>query len=199
LMAAFATPMGWAVIALLFLANLYAAYEVAVYRNRSPALVCVVSALFPVVGPLLFLSFPTEGGISDEAAVIEAEDADVPAAVTAQAKKTGPAVASSLGLAAAEKKSGAGTTEPMIFKRGDTTFNRRFFETKFSGFFRVVPSEAEKDMVIVIRAAKNEYVAKRISRISSSDLHVQLLHGATEASVPFGEIVEVRLRHKDAK
>jgi hypothetical protein len=41
-------------------------------------------------------------------------------------------------------------------------------------------------------------VAKRISRISSNEMHVQVLSGG-EVTVPFAEITSVTLRHKDAK
>ena len=85
------------------------------------------------------------------------------------------------------------------FKRGDFTLNRRFIETKFSGFFRVVPTEAEKDLVFVVRTNKNEYIAKRISRISSNEMHVTLLRGGIEQMVPFADITELQIRHKDAK
>ena len=87
---------------------------------------------------------------------------------------------------------------PQSYKRGEFTFNRRFIETKFPGFFRVVQSENEKDLVLVVRAAKEEYIAKRITRISSNEMHIQLLRG-TEVSVPFAEILEILVRHKDVK
>ena len=88
---------------------------------------------------------------------------------------------------------------PETFKRGDYTFNRRFVETKFSGFFRVVPAEAEKDLVLVVRTNKAEFVGKRVSRVSSTDLHLQLLRGAVEQAVPYADITDFQIRHKDAK
>jgi hypothetical protein len=87
--------------------------------------------------------------------------------------------------------------EAQVFNRTDTTFDRRFFETKFTGFFRVVP--ADPDMVLVVKTAKNEYVARRISRISGNEVHLQLLRGNTEVGVAYGEIAQVQVRHKDAK
>jgi hypothetical protein len=84
-----------------------------------------------------------------------------------------------------------------VFKRTEVTMDRRFFETKFAGFFRMVPENP--DMVLAVRTAKQEYVARRISRISSNEVHLQLLRGNTEVGVPFGEISEVQVRHKDAK
>jgi hypothetical protein len=109
-----------------------------------------------------------------------------------------PPPSAGLSLAASKAEVTAGTALPQTFSRGEFTFNRRFFETKFPGFFRVVPSEADKDLVLAIRGARNEYVAKRISRISSNEMHVQVLSGG-EVMVPFAEITSVTLRHKDAK
>ncbi|MCZ7640764.1 MAG: hypothetical protein M5U12_34740 [Verrucomicrobia bacterium] len=54
---------------MLYAANLLAAYEIARYRNRPVAVVCGLSALLPLLGPLIFLASPTleahagEGGM----------------------------------------------------------------------------------------------------------------------------------------
>jgi hypothetical protein len=86
------------------------------------------------------------------------------------------------------------------YQRGQFTFNRRFIETKFPGFFGVVRRDADKDMVLVIKAARGEYIGQRISRIAANDLHLQVQHGhaTEEVMVPFQEIQEIRLKHKDA-
>jgi hypothetical protein len=202
--ASYNTPGGLAILIVLFLANIYAAYEIAVFRNRPAALVCGISAILPVVGPIVFLSLPTAGeeGDPEHGMAPAGAPGDVLASggAVAQAKKTGPTPS---GLSVAAPKLDNRTEAPLtaggVYKRGDTTFNRRFFETKFAGLFRVVPSEAEKDLVLVIRAAKNEYIAKRITRIATNEMHVQTLRGGTEAMIPFGEIIEVQVRHKDAK
>lgn len=197
--ASIATPAGIAIGLVLLLGNLYAAYEIARYRNRPPGLVCGVSLLLPVIGPALFLAMPTaEGHIADEAVPPEA------AAQAAGKSTTGPLaktpMASGLSIAHGEKPGGApaAASGPQSYKRGEFTFNRRFMETKFPGFFRVVQGEAEKDLVLVVRTAKEEHIAKRISRISTNELHLQPLRGS-EVSVAFAEIVEVLVRHKDAK
>jgi hypothetical protein len=106
-------------------------------------------------------------------------------------------MASGLSIAGGGEKHAA-AHGPQIYKRGEFTFNRRFMETKFSGFFRVVLSEADKDNVILVRTAKEEFVAKRISRISSNEMHLQLISGK-EVSVAFADIAEMQLRQKDAK
>jgi hypothetical protein len=103
-----------------------------------------------------------------------------------------------LSLAAVKAEGGEGITVPQTFNRGEFTFNRRFFETKFPGFFRVVPSESEKDLVLAIKGVRTEYVCKRISRISSNEMHVQVLSGG-EVQVTFAEITSITIRNKDAK
>jgi hypothetical protein len=64
----------------------------------------------------------------------------------------------------------------------------------------VVPTDAEKDMVLVIKTPKQEYVARRISRISATEMYVQLLQaGSKEVRVVLGEIAQIIVRHKDDK
>ena len=90
--------------------------------------------------------------------------------------------------------------EPLIFKRGEFSFNRRFFETRFSGFFKVMPSEAEKNLILVIKCAKGEFKGRRISKISATELSLQLFTAggaSSEESILFNDIFEVQVRQKD--
>src|SRR5262249_16624117 len=50
---------GLIILLLLYAANLYAAYEISLFRAQSIPLVCGISALVPVIGPIVFLSIPT--------------------------------------------------------------------------------------------------------------------------------------------
>jgi hypothetical protein len=191
------TPIGILLLVILAGANLYAAYEVALYRQQSPAIVCAVSFFLPILGPIIFLSLPTQSAYEETTYEVPAEVAG------ASARKTTGMVAakpSGLSLAAGEKAGpGAAHLQPQVYNRGEHTFNRRFFESKFPGFFRVVAGEAEKDLVLVFKCVKNEYIGKRISRISSNELHLQLINSTTEVNVPFSDVTTVILRHKDAK
>ncbi len=93
----------------------------------------------------------------------------------------------------------ANLPKPQIYQRGAFMFNRRFFETKFGGFFGVVRRDAEKEMVLVIKSARGEYIADRISRISTNDFHVQVRkgHATEEVTIPFTEIQEVIYKHQN--
>lgn len=221
LAAAFVTPLGLALLGALLLGNIYAAYEIARFRNQPAPLVCGISTLFPIVGPIIFLSLPPRVEQAVDATLSDAQfetahagTAPPPApgqesqgSLTSRMKSKITSMfhgkpAGGLSLATAPKaESAAAPVQTQVFTRGEFTFNRRFFETKFPGFFRVVPSEAEKDLVIAIKAIRGEYVGRRISRISSNEMHIQLQTGGAsqEVMIPFAEITQVQIRHKDAK
>jgi len=112
-----------------------------------------------------------------------------------------PDETSTLRLAQAEGvPSPAGLPQTQVFPRGAFTFNRRFFETKFAGFFGVVRRDAEKEMVMFVKSARGQFVATRISRIAANDMHIQVQKGqaSEEVMIPFSEIQEVQLKHQDA-
>lgn len=188
------SPAGFMVLGILMLANLYAASEIATYKGRPIPLVVGAALVLPVIAPIIFLIMPESEAARAAAAEGHAGPAAPQEVVSAEAKVAG--MQSSLGLKQ-DAKSGKPGQDMQVYKRSDTTFDRRFFETKFTGFFRVVP--ADPDMVLVVKTAKQEYVARRISRISMSEVHLQLLRGNTEVAVAFGEMAEVQVRHKDAK
>ena len=196
LLGSLTTAPGLVMLGLLFIGNLFAAYEIGVYRGRPVALVCGVSAVLPVIGPILFLATPSATPV-----MVESMDDGATGASNEPVNPMASTGSRSGGLSVASQEKGGGGGDAgatKVFKKGDTTFNRRWFEVTFSGFFRVVPSEAEKNLVLVVKAGRNEYVAKRITRISMTDIHLQLIN-AGEIPVSFDEIYEVQVRHKDAK
>lgn len=198
IIAGFFTPIGLLILIALLAANVYAAYDIALYKQLSVPLVCGVSFFLPVLGPILFLAMPAQQAASESPYEVPADMAGAKGRKTTALVADKPA--SGLSLAAADKTGpAAAAAQPQVYSRGEHTFNRRFFETKFPGFFRVVASEAEKDLVLVLRCVKNEYVGRRVTRISSNELHLQLLNSTTEVSVPFAEVTTVIVRHKDAK
>jgi len=204
------TPIGLTALALLFAANLLTGYEIALYRNRPVPLVCGLSAVLPLLGPLIFLVSPTvvehgeEGPVGEEELVPEVVGPAVAVAGSpgrATSRRVGvpvPAPGGGLRVAAQEKAAPVSIGHRKVFNRADYTFNRRFIETQFSGFFRIVPLEAEKDLVLDVKTAKKQYTAKRISRISANEMFLQLVEGGstTEVNVQFVEIAQMIVRHK---
>lgn len=195
------TPVGLFILGLLYFANLFAAYEVANYRNRPVAVVCAVSAILPLLGPLIFLASHTL-----EAAPAETPDVPPPPPqpTAAPAAPAGPHVVGTPptpaggGLRmAAHQEAAAGAFTPKVFNRGEVMINRRFVETQFSGFFRMVPLESERDLVLVVKTAKQEFVGKRISRITAGEFYLVTLQNGQEVSISFGEVAQITIQHKD--
>jgi hypothetical protein len=199
--ASMANPLGLTLLGILYLANLYAALEIARFRSRPIPLVVGISAIAPILGPILFVSLPPGNAV----AAAPAETAEAPPAATESVNPMQGALPAGMqggGLGLAGGGHGAKTAgNPnynQVYTRSNSTFDRKFFESKFTGFFRVVPMDPEKDLVIVVKTAKQELIGTRISRISAAEIHFQLQRG-TEASVPFGEITEVSVRPKGTK
>lgn len=203
--ALFSSGVGVFLLFVFYAANIYAAYEIAVFRLQPKVLVCGVAAVFPLFGPIIFLAMPTKiTKPEDEGFIVETAEAapnySVPnpaaeQAAAAEAAKGGVHLAHSETPAA-----GAALPPTQTFQRGAFTFNRRFLETKFSGFFLAVKRAADRDMVLLVKAARGTYVAQRITRITGNDMHLEVHKGpaSEEVLVPFSEIQEIQLKHKDA-
>jgi hypothetical protein len=203
------STLGVFVLLVLYAANIYAAYEVALFRAQPPGLVAGLSAIpfLGVLAPIVFLSMPTrisksaEPFVEEPAAVAEASGAPAPAAGEDLNPMRGQAEHPS-GLKLAATESGHDkprTPETITYQRGQFTFNRRFIETKFPGFFAVVRREADKDMILAVKTARGEYAGQRISRIAPNDMHLEIQRGGAteEVLIPFQEIQQIQLKHKD--
>jgi len=196
--ALFSSSVGLFALLLIYAANIYAGYEIAIVRIRPKALVMGVAAVLPIVGPVIFLALPMKVEAAPDEAQAEADPATF--AVPGQ-----PAPAQEeihvTGVTTGSRPAAAGQAAGQVFQRGQFTFNRRFIETKFPGFFGVVRRDADRDMVLIIKSTRGEYIGQRISRIAANDLHLQVQRGhvSEEVMIPFVEIQEIRLKHKDAK
>lgn len=197
--ALFVSPVTLVLLLLIWGGSLYASYEIAIFKNRPVALVMPIAAVFPVVGPLVFFCMPA-------APVKSAEELEAEAAAIMQ---EGEMVEE--GAEIAQEQQTAVETEPtaptepqypppQIFKRGQFIFNRRFFETKFAAFFRPVLGEEEKNMVIIIRSARGEYLGHRFSKAEANHVFLQIYKGnaSEEVMLPYVEINEIIIKHKDA-
>lgn len=185
---------GLILLLLIYGANLFAAYEVAYFRNYHFAVVCGTAAVVPVIGPLVFLCLPTRSKHApvvdagpqpgDTADVMNEEDEEEEAVVEVAPM---PVVAQ--------------IPATQVFKRGEVAINRRFIETKFAPFFRVIIGDNEKDLRLVIKSSKGEFVGNRVSKVTQTDMSLQITNesGASiEETFPIADIFEIQIRHKDA-
>ena len=230
--ALFASPLSIALVALVYLANLYAAYEIAIFRRYPLPMAIGAAAVLPIVAPVIFLCLPTrtdearheepvasapepvqplqqQRSIPSAPAPRPAASYSPPARFSVPGQQSAPAHATEPPHeeeAPAEEPApepapvAAKLPEPIVYRRGQTMFNRRFFETKLAGFLRMVPSDSERDMVINIKSARGEYMGNRISKLQPEDLTLQFHRGSasSDVTIPFTEIQEVTIKHKDA-
>jgi len=208
--AIFASPVGLTILLVLYAANLFAAYEVAAYRHRPLPTVCGLAAIpfFGVLSPIIFIAMPPRTALAegqDEPAQTRFR-ATPPPADAPSAPAAAPTPEEVVGVVSAHQTSApmaqqvASTKpEPIVFRRNEFSFNRRFFETKLAGFFRLVPGEAERDMVVHIKSGRGDFTGRRIVRITPSELYLQVFHDNATADemIPFVEVMEVQIRHKD--
>jgi hypothetical protein len=203
------SPVGWFMVVVVYGANLFAAYEVSVYRRQPMALVCGLAAIpfFGVLSPIIYGAMPTQKPPPE--VLVQAAPAPDGSVVAPEAAvgEGVPVAGAEAGTAQAAATSAAPAPppppewpEPIVFPRSEFSFNRRFFETKFAGFFRLVPSEAEKDLVLMITAARGRFVGRRITRITPNELYLQVFknNASADEMIPFTEISEVQIRHKDS-
>jgi len=190
------SSVGFFALALIYGANIYAGFEIAVFRARPKALVMGVAAVLPIVGPIVFLSLPTQIEVIPESELAAAEADPATFAVPGQPGVTAEvSVADGTpGMPPAEKPAG------QVFQRGQFTFNRRFFETKFSGYFGVVRHGTEKDQTLLVKTGGGQFVVERITRISSNDVDLEVIQNGVhqEIMLPFAQIQEIQLRPKTA-
>ena len=182
------SSVGLVILLALYAANLYSAYEIAIYRAQPLALVMGLAAICPVIPQIIFLALPTRIPKEEEPVEAGAEGAAAAAAAP-------PTIGAGLQLAReTPAPAAAKPAEPTVFKKGEYVFNRRFFETRFSSFFGMV--RRDKSKVLILKTAKQQYVVNRITRITATDMHVEVQKGAGVEEIPlsFTEIVEVELR-----
>ncbi len=195
--ALFSSSVGLIVLMLIYAANIFAGYEIAVVRSRPIALVMGVAVVLPILGPIIFLALPVPVEPAHTAAP-QPEAAPHTFTVPGAAQ---PAAAGIHIVEASWQKDAAAAAAPVesqVFQRGQFTFNRRFFETKFSGFFAMIRRESEKNLMLTVKTGRALFVVERITRIATNEMHVEVLQGTVkqEVTVPFAEIVEVQLKPK---
>lgn len=181
---------------LIYVGNIYLGYEVAIFKNRKAPLVCAVAAVLPIIGLILFIALPpapvkpVEELMAEESAGAEAVEGEEAGAVQPEQQV----------IEQQQKKEQEPTLPPTIsFLRGQYTFNRRFFETKFAGFFRPVPGDDEKDRELVLVTLRGTYIGQRFTKITPNEIFLLVKKGeaSEEIMIPFIEIREVHIKHKD--
>lgn len=186
------SSLGLFILLVLYVTNLYAAYEVAVVRGKPLALVIGLSAVLPVIGPIIFLAQPMQAAPVEEAAP-EAGAPGAPApggGAPAPGQEDLQILSASWQPSQEEKK-----PQPQVFSRGAFTLNKRFIETKFAGFIGEPKGDA-KNFSMEIKTLKETIAVECIKQVGATGAILETPNG--QLSVPFADIQEIKLIPKSA-
>ena len=198
--AAFGSEGGLGLLVAIALGSMMAGLGVAAFRESNPIWAAGVSLLLPIIGPVLFLVKPKVeyDDEYDEDEEYEYEEVETPGGAT-MTDTGGGAVAGMMPEAKKMSFAQTGTKKSGLkaqsWTRGDTKFDRSFFQNNFPNYFKSVIGATEREFVLAIKTGKREYVGQRIKRISGTDIHMELLN-SKEQKISFSEMGTVELRPK---
>ena len=188
------SSLGLFILLIIYVANLYAAYEVAVVRGKPIGAVMGLSAVLPIIGPTIFLLQPAKPTATEEEAPLVEPMPGEPGAAGAAAPVPGQEdiqiVSASWQPSQEEKK-----PQPQVFSRGKFTLNKRFIETKFAGFIGEPKGDA-KSFTMEVKTMKESIIVECIKQVGAIEAILETPNG--QLTVPFADIQEIKLIPKPA-
>jgi hypothetical protein len=183
------SSVGRFVLFVLYLANLFAAYEISLFRARPLGQVMGLSAVLPLIGPIIFLSMPIkmDAPPEDEAAAVAS------AGGTEQISSEEIQIAEASWNPQTEEKK----PEPQIYSRGKFTFNKRFIETRFPAFMGAGQGDLAKKFTMEVRTMKDHFTVERIVQVAPTDVIFAAVKRG-QITVALSDIQEIKLNPKDA-
>ena len=178
------SPVGLFILLVLYVANLYAAFEVSIIRARPALPVIGLAAVLPILGPIIFLALPS---------VAEAEPATAAESAGTDAAK--PAEEIQIAEASWNQPAETKAAEAQVFARGKYTFNKKFVETKFAGFIGEPKGDAKK-YALSVKTGQTTFAVDRIMQVSADEVILETANG--QAVVPLADILEIKLNPKAA-
>ncbi|HEY2328473.1 MAG TPA: hypothetical protein VGI63_01520 [Verrucomicrobiae bacterium] len=179
------SAVGWCILLVLYLANLYAAFEISVIRARPASQVIGLSAILPVIGPVIFLAMPIKMKPAPEEIVVDGN-----AAAPGRPART----AEEIQIIEASWKPEEKKPEVQVFARGKFTFNKRFVETKFAGYL-VEPKGDALKFTMELKSAKGQFTIERIMQVAAADVIFETAQRG-QVTVPLADILEIKLTPK---
>lgn len=182
------SPVGLFILLVLYAANLYAGYEVSIIRARPAWQVIGLSAVLPIVGPVVFLALPMK-----VEAPVEEVHFDAPAGTAEAAAQRSP---EEIQIVEASWRTEEKKPEAQVFARGKFTFNKRFVETKFAGYIGEPKGDALK-FSMEVKTAAQHFAVERIMQVAATDVIFETAQPA-QVTVALNDILEIKLTPKTA-
>ena len=176
------SSVGKVVLVILYLANLYAAFEVALIRNRPLFQVLGLSAVVPVIVPAIFAYLPV---------VLEKPPEEVPMEGALPEKVAMHGAPTEIEVEAEAIAAAVKQAQAQVFARGKFTFNKRFIETKFAGFVGEPKGDGLK-FTMTLKTTKEVFSVERIAQVGAGDALLETKERG-QVTVAFTEIQEIKL------
>ncbi|MGC9943328.1 MAG: hypothetical protein ABSE48_15990 [Verrucomicrobiota bacterium] len=176
------SPVGLLILLALYAANLVAAYEISLYKMRNPGEVMGLSAILPLIGPVIFLVKGEKTDTPEEVAPAEAVMAPSGSAQNPQEE---------IPIVEVTRKTEEKKPESQIYARGKFTFNKRFVETKFADFTGVAKGDALK-FTMELKTAKEQFTVERIMQIMPADVMLETVQRG-QVTLLLSDILEIKL------
>ena len=186
------SSVGKFIIFVLYLANLWAAYEISIVKARPAAQVMGIAAILPLIGPIVFLIMPMLVPPPPE----ENREMVAPAGTQGAAAAAAAADPEAYAAAAAAKPPEEKKIEPQIFARGKFTFNKRFVETKFAGFIGGEPKGEALKFWMEVKSSAAHFAVQHIAQVGAAEAIFETPNG--QITVPFADILEIKLNPRPA-
>ena len=175
------SSLGIFLLLIVYVANLFAAYEISIVKARAGAQVVGLSALLPIIGPVIFLILPM---YVPPPPVVEMTADGTP---VEKPKEPQIQIGEASWKPQEEKK-----PETQVYARGKFTFNKRFIETKFAVYLgNNADGDQAKKFAMEVRNMKESLAVQRIVSVSVTELVLQTAAGSV--TVPLTEIQEIKL------
>ena len=182
------SPVGLFVLLMVYLANLYAGFEISVVRARPALQVVGLSAILPIVGPAIFLAMPMYVPKPTEEMVEAGDGKPIPPG--------GISPTEEIKIVDASWKKDEKKVESQVFARGRFTFNKRFVETKFAAYVGTPVGEGLKNTMSV-KSGQGVFTVERIAQVGATDVIFETVERG-QVTVPLADIQEITLTPKAA-
>jgi len=182
------SPLGIFILLVVYAANLYAAFEIALMKLRAPAQVMGLSAVLPVIGPIIYLFKPVQEQKPAEESVVEE--------AFPEGEKTPEEIQIVEAWWKADDKPKEKKLEPQVYARGKFTFNKRFLETKFASYMGDGKSGDAAKYSMELKTLKDHFTVERIMQIAVAEVILETQRG--QVTVALGDIQEIKLNPNTA-
>lgn len=173
----------WIIVLIVMGLSVWAGCEVAIFRNRPVRLVCLLSAVCPVIAPVVFLVLP---GVREEREVPDVTPVPDMAVIEEATHIT-------------ELDTRFEPTEtPAVqvhecYRAGETRFSGKFFADYLARFYKSPP---EDGCDLLLTTEEGAYPVHHISDLSPESMNIVYpsQKGLIETSIPYRHLLEVRVQ-----